>query len=170
MTSIEQTIQTALLVISAILVLVITVRAVKGAILTNTKRNSMKYRIVASCDPYNAKTHYNGQPVLEYEMVTPIKWVIEDDIPSCFEAMERLMRLAKTGKPYENGDWTYEDKESVEEFKKEMLELHGDKMTDEEKETITDWFAGPGIYENHVPVLLEGDTSFRDDCMLYTIE
>ena len=51
-----------------------------------------------------------------------------------------------------------------------MLELHGDEMTDEEKETLTDWFAGPGIYENQSPVLLEGGTSFDDDSMFYEIE
>lgn len=130
----------------------------------------MKHRIVASCDPYNARKHYNGQKVLQYDMTTPIKWVMEEDIPSLDKAKEKLMRLAKTGNPYENGDWTYEDQESVEEYRKEMLELHGDEMTDEEKETLTDWYKGPGIYENRSPVLLEGETSFHDDTITYMIE
>lgn len=130
----------------------------------------MKHRIVVSCDPYNARKHYNGQKVLQYDMTTPVKWVMEEDIPSLDEAKEKLMRLAKTGNPYENGGWTYEDQESVKEYRKEMLELHGDEMTDEEKETLTNWFAGPGIYENQSPVLLEGETSFHDDTMTYMIE
>lgn len=130
----------------------------------------MKHRIVASCDPYNARKHYNGQKVLQYDTATPVKWVMEEDIPSLEEAKEKLMRLAKTGDPYENGGWTYEDQESVEELRKELLELHGDEMTDEEKQSLTDWFAGPGIYENHSPVLLEGGTSFDDDSMFYEIE
>lgn len=130
----------------------------------------MKHRIVASCDPYNARKHYNGQKVLQYDMATPVKWVIEDDIPTLEEAKEKLMRLAKTGKPYENGGWSYEDQESVKEFLKEMLELHGDEMTDEEKETLTDWYKGPGIYDHTYPVLLEGETSFRDDVMQYSID
>jgi len=130
----------------------------------------MSHRITASCDPYHAKKHYNGQKVLQYDMATPVKWVIEDDIPTLEEAKEKLMRLAKTGDPYGNGGWTYEDQESVEEYRKEMLELHGDEISDEEKETLTDWFAGPGIYKNHSPVLLEGGTSFHDDTMTYMIE
>lgn len=130
----------------------------------------MSYRITATCDPYHAKRHYNGQPVLEYDMATPVKWVIEDDIPTLEEAKEKLMRLAKTGDPYENGGWSYEDQESVEEYRKEMLELHGDEMTDEEKEALTDWYKGPGIYENRSPVLLKGETSFWDDVMQYNID
>ena len=130
----------------------------------------MSYRITATCDPYNARKHYNGQPVLKYDMATPVKWVIEDDIPTPEKAKEKLMRLAKTGKPYENGGWSYEDQESVEEFRKEMLELHGDEMTDEKKETLTDWYKGPGIYDQTYPVLLEGETSFHDDTMTYMIE
>lgn len=130
----------------------------------------MKHQIVASCDRYNARKHYNGQKVLQYDMTTPVKWVIEDDIPTLEEAKENLMRLAKTGNPYENGGWSYEDQESVEEYRKEMLELHGDEMTDEEKETLTDWYKGPGIYDHTNPVLLEGETSFHDDTMTYMIE
>lgn len=130
----------------------------------------MSHRITASCDPYHVRRHYNGQKILRYDMATPVKWVIEDDIPTLEEAKEKLMRLAKTGDPYENGGWSYEDQESVTEHKKELLELYGDTMTDEEKETLTDWFAGPGIYENHSPVLLEGGTSFHDDTMTYMIE
>ena len=126
--------------------------------------------IKATCDPYNARKHYNGQKVLQYDMATPVKWIMEEDIPSLDEAKEKLMRLAKTGDPYENGSWTYEDQESVEEFRKEMLELHGDEMTNEEKETLTDWYKGPGIYENRSPVFLEGETSFWDDVMQYSID
>ena len=38
--------------------------------------------IKATCDPYNARKHYNGQKVLQYDMATPVKWVMEDDIPT----------------------------------------------------------------------------------------
>lgn len=37
-----------------------------------------KYMIVAKCDPYNAKKHYNGQKVLRYDGSTPVEWVAAD--------------------------------------------------------------------------------------------
>lgn len=33
------------------------------------------YCILVSCDPYNAKFHYHGEPVVRYDGKTPISWV-----------------------------------------------------------------------------------------------
>ena len=38
------------------------------------------------------------------------------------------------------------------------------------KEDIRASAKGPGIYENRSPVLLEGETSFWDDVMQYSID
>lgn len=128
------------------------------------------YRIVAQCDPYNARMHYNHQRVLEYDGATPIKWVMSEGYASEAEAKKALMDLAMTGKPYENGGWSYEDEDSIADLKESIME----DWDDEDEEPDFSWFKGPGIYERGgrepYPVLLEGETSFRDDTMTYSIE
>ena len=132
-----------------------------------------EYRIVAQCDPYNARKHYNGQQVLERDGATPVKWVMSDGYTSEEEAKKALMDLAMTGNPYENGGWSYEDEDSVKYLAEAIKEDHPDDFEDGE-EPDTSWFKGPGIYDHTggtlYPVLLEGETSFRDDTMMYSIE
>jgi hypothetical protein len=36
------------------------------------------YRIVASCDPYNAKKHYHGEKVIRWNGATPVEWIHDD--------------------------------------------------------------------------------------------
>lgn len=33
------------------------------------------YRIIASCDPYNAKSHYHGEKVIRRDGATPVEWI-----------------------------------------------------------------------------------------------
>jgi hypothetical protein len=124
-----------------------------------------RFRIVAKCDPYNARKHYNGQTVLKYNGTSPVKWVMEDEIPSEEEAKYVLMDLAKTGGPYETGDWSYEDKNTLERFINDLVE---DGIPREDIDT--GWYKGPGIYNGCFPVLLEGESSFRDDTVTYSVE
>lgn len=120
--------------------------------------------IKATCDPYNAKKHYNGQPVIKYDGTTPIEWAI-DLYRTEKEAVTELMNLAKTGGPYKNGSWSWEDDDSVKELERQLVSADGTKPD-------LSWYKGPGIYDgqSHVPVLLEGATSFRDDTMQYSVE
>ena len=121
-----------------------------------------QYRIIAKCDPYNAIRHYNGEEVVKYDGVTPVQWVMRDGLDEA-EAKEALMELAKTGDPYECGIWTWEDEKTVAETAKTIEEEFG------EKADMT-WYKGPGLYQDVSPILLEGETAFRDDSVAYAIE
>lgn len=64
--------------------------------LTNKHIESIKgkrvpARIVACCDPYHAKLHYNGEKVIESDMGTPVQWVI-GEYDSIEEAREALWK------------------------------------------------------------------------------
>lgn len=125
--------------------------------------------IKATCDPYNARKHYNGQPVIKYDMTTPVEWVIEDGFASIEEAKAALMKLAKSCRSYESGSWIEENKETIRELADAIKEDHPEDFEDG-KEPDASWFKGPGIYDHDTPVLLEGETSFRDDTMQYSVE
>ena len=126
--------------------------------------------IKATCDPYNAKRHYNGQPVIRYDRTTPVEWAI-DIFATEKEAIDKLMTLAKTGAPYETGSWSWEDDESVKELERQLVAENPEDFADGNKPNLP-WYKGPGIYDwqSHFPVLLEGDTSFRDDTVQYSVE
>lgn len=125
---------------------------------------SKNYRIIAKCDPYNAKKHYIDQPVLKYDGTTPISWVIQDDMTE-EQAQEELMKLAKTGEPFESGMWVWEDEEVIAEDKKAILEDTGE-------EADMSFYVGEGVYDSAAgkPVLLVGEKSFWDDSINYCIE
>ena len=125
--------------------------------------NTPKYRIVENCDPYNARKHYNGQNVLQYDRTTPVKWVIEKSLTK-EEAQKKLMAIAiDCG----NDGWEYEDVQSIRELEKMIEEEEGEKYS-------ADWFVGPGVYAHGEgdpePVLLEGEMSFWDDSEKFSIE
>ena len=117
-----------------------------------------QFRIVAKCDPYNAKKHYLGQKVLKYDGITPIHWVIEDGFASEEEAKKALKNLA-----IDSYFATYEDENTVAETKREFEEEMGLRYD-------TSWYKGPGIYMENVPVLLEGESAFHDDSMTYCVD
>lgn len=132
------------------------------------------YRITACCDPYNARHHYNNQKVVRYDGTTPIEWIMEDGFASLDEAKAALMRLAKTGLPYEGCDWFYYDDEAVRQYAEEIKAEDPDDFP-EGVEPDMSWFHGAGIYaiggcgQPH-PVLLEGERSFTDDSVTYFVE
>lgn len=120
-----------------------------------------KYIITASCNPFNARTHYNGQRVLRYDMATPIKWVIDDFYGAGLtleEAMDILDKYAN-----ELGDdirWVDDAylAEDVRYFKEEGIDLD------------TSWYKGEGWYMGEYQVYKRGDMYLRDDVMDYAIE
>ena len=124
-----------------------------------------KFMIVAKCDPYHARWHYNKEPVLKYDGPTPVKWIMSEGYEDEGEAKDALMLFAKSCKDYERGPWRYEDNESVAYDKAFILEETGE-------EDDMSWYQGPGIYncESHEPVLLEGGWYFEDDTMTYSVE
>lgn len=133
----------------------------------------MNYRIECTCDPYNARNHYNGEEVLQYNMMTPVRWVIESGFATLDEAKDALMRLAKTGGGNESGTWEYIDEDFVRRLNAAVKEKFPDDFEDGE-EPDASWFKGEGIYEStgarFRPILLKGETSFRDDVLTYSIE
>lgn len=128
------------------------------------------YRIVAHCDPYNARKHYNHEPVIRYDGATPIEWVIEDGFSTEKEAVDALMRFAKSGREYESGSWNWYDDAEVEELKRQLAEDFGEDASDVD----IDWYEGEGIYCNYGagngPLLLVGQKSFSDDSMSYWVD
>jgi hypothetical protein len=124
-----------------------------------------KFRIIAMCDPYNADFHYRGQEVKEYNGATPVAWVMADNLTE-EEAVATLRDFA-----YEDlgscDNVAYEYDEWINEMKGEMLE---DGAPAEEVERAFSWYEGAGFYEEKRSVWLEGEMSYRNDVMYYSIE
>ena len=121
-----------------------------------------KYMITAACNSYNARTHYNGQRVLRYDMTTPIKWVMEDaygDGLTLEEAQDILDSYANQL----SDDTLYIDDEWLAQMIAEAKEY-------DEVDLDTSWYKGAGWYCNEHLVYQRGDESLRDDVMLYWIE
>ena len=58
---------------------------------------------------------------IRYDGTTAVEWII-DIFQTEQEALKKLIELAKTGNPYENGSWSWEDDESVKELERLILE------------------------------------------------
>ena len=130
------------------------------------------YIIKATCDPYNAGKHYNGEPVLKYKGTTPVEWIIVSGLESEKEAKDALMDLAKSCRDYGNGNWSYEDEESVANIAGMLKNDYPEDFTCDKTPDMS-WFKGPGIYSTNgepCPVLLKGGECFEDDTLKYSIE
>ena len=119
-----------------------------------------KFRITASCDPYNARFHYNGQEVISYSGATPVEWVMADNLTE-EEAIDKFRSYAY--EEFNRDNYSYKDDSSIEELKK-VLEEEGCVDAD------FSWYKGAGFYTENVAVWLEGERSYRSDTMLYRIE
>lgn len=49
------------------------------------------YRIVAKCDPYNAKKHYHGEKVVRYDGATPVEWIHDNHEGMTLEAANAVL-------------------------------------------------------------------------------
>ena len=133
-----------------------------------THTTDTKKMIVASCNPYNARTHYNGERVLEYDMTTPVKWVINDDYGFGLTDEEAHKVMESYANAYDNAE--YFDEASLEEYVamvKDNYEYENDAPY--EGDVDTSWFKGAGYYENEYPIYLVGDDYYREDVMTYSI-
>ena len=128
------------------------------------------FRIIAKCDPYNAKAHYYGQKVIRHDGPTPVVWVYDDNLGEGFteeDAKEYLFVLAEECmENSSNGSWSWEDDESVAQLKVQAKEDLGDDYD----ESIFNWYKGEGIYNFQTLILKRGATSFEDDSVTYMVE
>lgn len=129
-------------------------------------------RIIATCDPHNARRHYHGEKVLEYEGITPVKWVVEE-YASLEEAKKALWNFALEDCHNHDG-MSHEFDENI---KQDICDMAEDQDLDEEgtkelRECYASWYKGEGIYSNefHEVVMMKGDVSYSFDTMGYCIE
>lgn len=129
-------------------------------------------KIIASCNPYNAKFHYNGQEVVKYDGSTPVQWVM-GNYDSIEEAKEALWGFAMED-CNSHDDLSHEYEEDIEQGIIDLAEE--EDMSDEEVKELRDWYAswfkGEGIYYNdsREVLMLKGDASYSYDVMSYGIE
>lgn len=121
-----------------------------------------KYIITASCNPFNARTHYNGQRVLRYDMTTPIKWVMEDAYGDGL-TLEQAQDILDSYANQLSDDTSYIDDEWLAQMVAEAKEY-------DEVDLDTLWYKGAGWYCNEHLVYQRGDMYLRDDVMDYAIE
>ena len=119
-----------------------------------------QYRIIASCNPYNARTHYHGGEVLKYDGPTPVEWVWIDEI---FNTNEEA-RAVFEGWAAEDG--FYWDEEAISDF------CRDEGITPEEFKKNNPWYQGPGNYDqaNNELLYASGEDSYHEDTMSYRIE
>lgn len=108
-----------------------------------------KYMITVSCDPYNSRFHYHGEPVVDYDGRTPVEWIKEDELTEQ-EALEELEKIASRIQT-----WMFYNAEVIQEF-------FGDETPE--------WYKGEGYYEDEVPMYLVGERYLEHDVLRYSIE
>ena len=65
------------------------------------------YRIVAKCDPYNARMHYHGEPVLKRDGATPVVWLFNNhEHLSLKEANQVILDLASMTAERKLANWS----------------------------------------------------------------
>ena len=130
------------------------------------------YRVVASCDAYNARSAYRGQEVLKTDAFVPVKWIEDDNLGGGFategEAKEALFKLAvKLSNDGRHDGWNHWNEDVVSALQKELQAIGAD-------DSAPLWYQGEGIYPacqaDGAPVLLKGEGSFRDDIIFYEVE
>lgn len=121
-----------------------------------------KYIITAACNPYNARTHYNGERVLKMDMTTPVKWVCRDDYGSGY-SLDEAMDILDSFANQLSDDVSYIDDEWLKQLVAEAKEY-------DDIDLDTSWYKGEGWYANEYQVYKHGDMYLRDDVMDYAIE
>ena len=121
------------------------------------------YRVVASCDAYNARSAYRGQEVLKTDAFVPVKWIEDDNLGDGFatedEAKEALFKLAvKLSNDGRHDNWSHENDNLIADYRSHVPDAD------------VSWYRGEGLYEAEGSVLLKGEGSFRDDIVFYEVE
>ena len=123
------------------------------------------YRITATCNPYNARIHYNGGEVLRYDGATPVEWVHRDNL-SYEEAVQQFKNWA-------NEDCCWWGLMEIAEAIDAILE-DGEisEYSVEEWQKDNRWWDGAGWYHcgSHEKCWDGCGNTYRDDVMTYHIE
>lgn len=122
-----------------------------------------KYIITGSCDPYNARFHFNGsnnQP-LRYDMTTPVEWVVDDDYGRGY-TLEEAYNILDGYANQMSDDVSYCDDEWIKQMVDEAKEY-------DDIDLDTSWYKGAGWYCGETLVYQHGDEYLRDDSMNYSI-
>lgn len=122
-----------------------------------------KYIITGSCDPYNARFHFNSsnnQP-LRYDMTTPVEWVVNDDYGYGY-TLEEAYNILDGYANQMSDDVSYCDDEWIKQMVDEAKEY-------DDIDLDTSWYKGAGWYCGETLVYQHGDEYLRDDSMNYSI-
>ena len=132
------------------------------------KLYDIMYRIIAHCDPYNARFHYHSGEVIKRDGATPVAWVIET-FRTEEEAREYLWKMA-VADSNERDNLSYENDYNINDFIDEIS--RNEEIPRTEAEKMFSWYEGEGVYhcDGHEPMLLKGGDSYSYDVMTYTIE
>lgn len=132
------------------------------------KLYDIMYRIIAHCDPYNARFHYHSGEVIKRDGATPVAWVIET-FRTQDEACEYLWKMALEDSN-ERDDLSFEDDYNINDQVQSISDYEGIPI--EEAREMFSWYKGEGVYycDGHEPMLLKGGDSYSYDVMTYTIE
>ena len=118
-----------------------------------------KFAIVAKCDAYNARCHYNGQRVLKYDGATPIHWV-QEEFDTYEEAKDAIYKQAL-------GEYGAIEKD----YEFVLSEVRNTDDLSDIKNLIEDWEDwGEGVYINDAFVMSPNDDSYTLDTMTYAVE
>lgn len=122
-----------------------------------------KYIITGRCNPYHAQFHFdasNNQP-LEYDLATPVKWVVDDCFGFGYD-LEEARNILDSYADRMSDDTSYEDDAWIAQMVAEATEY--------DVELDVSWYKGAGWYCNETLVYQHGDDTLYDDVMLYCIE
>ena len=132
------------------------------------KLYDIMYRIIAHCDPYNARFHYHSGEVIKRDGSTPVAWVIET-FRTQDEAREYLWKMALED-CNERDDLSFENDYNINDQVSAISEYEGIPV-DEVREMFS-WYEGEGVYycDGHEPMMLKGGDSYSYDTMTYGIK
>lgn len=127
------------------------------------------FKIIAHCDPYNARFHYRSGKIIKRDGTTPIAWVVEEH-ETREAARESLFKMALEDLYNNSPSLEYVDADYIDYLVKSLTEDY--EMTEEAARALFTWYKGEGIYHNdsHEPEILKGGESYTDDAVTYTIE
>ena len=130
-------------------------------------QNIMK-KIIAHCDPYNARMIYNGQTVIKKDGTTPTAWVV-GEYETIEEARSALWAMAPEDAA-ESCNLTRWDADDIEYSVHMLMDDH--ELTEAEARSAFSWYQGEGIYHNdsNEPEILKGEEYYSAGPITYSIE
>lgn len=126
------------------------------------------FKIIAHCDPYNARFHYHSGEIIKRDGTTPIAWVIRE-FPTFCEAQKYLYKMAIEDSN-ERDDLSFEDDYNINDQINAIAEY--EEIPLDEVRKMFSWYQGEGVYycDGHEPLMLKNGNSYSYDVMTYSIE